>query len=84
MKCHYCDESSDLRPYGPRGAFVCFDCAMSTPERKAETENAFSQQLHASGDVALIDGTEIGPYPARHHPVVRRLLSSNDQAKRPA
>ena len=45
---------------------VCFDCAMSTPERKAETERNFAVQLDAAGPVAMIDGTEVGPYPAKH------------------
>lgn len=66
MKCHYCDKTSDLRPYGPRGSMVCFKCAMSTPEREAETGKNFSIQLAASGQVAVIDGTEKGPYPAKH------------------
>jgi hypothetical protein len=56
---------------------VCFDCAMSTPERRAATENNFAQQLDASGEFALLDGTETGPYPAKHHPVVNMLLPSN-------
>lgn len=66
MKCHYCDKTNDLRPYGPKGAMVCFACAMSTPERKAETEHNFAVQLDAAGPVAMIDGTEVGPYPAKH------------------
>lgn len=66
MKCHYCPQTNDLRPYGPKGAMVCFYCAMSTPERKAETEQNFSMQLDAAGPVAMIDGTSAGPYPAKH------------------
>lgn len=66
MKCYYCDTPDDLRPYGPKGAMVCFPCAMETPERKAETERNFSSQLDAAGPVALLDGTEAGPYPAKH------------------
>lgn len=66
MKCHYCDQTTNLRPYGPRAAMVCFDCAMSTPERKAEAEQQFAGQLAACGDVAVIDGTNVGPYPAKH------------------
>ncbi len=65
MKCHYCDkvhEPYDLRPYGPRGAMVCFPCAMSTPEREAETARNFASQLNACGPVAII-GSEVGPYP---------------------
>lgn len=79
MNCCYCEKSDDLRPYGPHGAMVCFDCAMSTPERRAATENNFAQQLDASGEFALLDGTETGPYPAKHHPVVNMLLPSNEQ-----
>lgn len=66
MKCHYCEKTTDLRPYGPRGAMVCFGCAMSTPERKDEASSNFGLQLEASGPVACIDGTEVGPYPAKH------------------
>lgn len=64
MKCHYCSVTKDLRPYGPRGAMVCFGCAMSTAERKAETERNFQAQLDAIDGPAVIDGTEVGPYPA--------------------
>lgn len=63
MKCHYCETTSDLRPYGPRGAMVCFDCAMSTPERAEETTRNFHAQLLACGRVAVIDGSHVGPYP---------------------
>lgn len=70
MKCHYCDTATDLRPYGPRGSMVCYGCAMSTPEREAEAKRHFGSQLDAAGPVAMIDGTEVGPYPAQHHPDV--------------
>jgi len=66
MKCHYCATTTDLRPYGPRGSMVCFSCAMATPEREAETGRNFGSQLDAAGPVACIDGTEVGPYPAKH------------------
>lgn len=74
MKCYYCEHEWDLRPYGPRGAMVCFGCAMSTPERKAETERNFALQLNVSGPV-VIDGTEVGPYPAEHHPQARAAVA---------
>lgn len=64
--CHYCSAEDDLRPYGPKGAVVCFDCAMATPERRKETEVNFSTQLNASGPVAVLDGTNVGPYPIKH------------------
>lgn len=58
--CHYCGASSDLRPYGPGGAPVCFDCAMSSPERAAEAEANFGALLEASdaiGDPLIVGGT---------------------------
>lgn len=63
MKCNYCGTTKDLRPYGPRGSMVCFACAMETPERKAEAMRNFETQLRACGPVAVIDGSEVGPYP---------------------
>jgi len=65
MKCFYCGKAGDLRPYGPKGAMVCFSCAMSTPERKAETESNFKMQLNGvTGPVVI--GDEAGPYPLEH------------------
>lgn len=72
--CHYCPKTTDLRPFGPRGAFVCFRCAMSTPERKAETERQFGAQLDACGPNAVIDDTGVGPYPAKHKPGAEEIL----------
>lgn len=74
MRCHYCTKTNDLRPYGPRGAMVCFTCAMGTPERRAEAESSFASQLRASGPVAVIDGTEAGPYPIEHNPAAHRAF----------
>lgn len=59
-----CGATEDLRPYGPRGSMICFDCAMSTPERRAETERNFALQLKACGPVAVIDtSSNAGPFP---------------------
>lgn len=63
-QCHLCKTAAELRPYGPRGAMICFQCAMA-PAQKAETERAFQSQLDACGPVAVIDGTEVGPYPLK-------------------
>lgn len=59
--CHHCGKQTDLRPYGPKGEWVCFDCAFSTPERKAATEQQFAEQLNAAGPVSLL--TDNGPVP---------------------
>ena len=77
MKCHYCDQTHDLRPYGPRGAMVCFACAMSTLERRTETERNFGIQLDAAGPVTVVDGTHVGPYPAQHHPGLVSVVTPN-------
>ena len=79
-KCHYCDKTGDLRPYGPKGAMVCFSCAMSTSERKSEAERNFAAQLNAAGPVPMIDGTEVGPYPAKHNPAFSRVLGASTTA----
>ena len=74
MSCFYCPKTTDLKPYGPRGAMVCFGCAMSTPDRKAETSRNFGVQLEACGPDAVIDGAGVGPYPAKHKPGAVELL----------
>lgn len=62
-ECFYCSAlHKEMRPYGPKGAYVCFDCAMATPERKAQTDKAFGDQMDAAGDVVVI-GEETGPRP---------------------
>ncbi len=64
--CCYCNRGGDLRPYGPKGQMVCYPCAMGTPQRERETERNFLAQLNAAGDIAVLDGTNVGPYPAEH------------------
>lgn len=65
--CQTCNEqfeSYDLRPYGPGGSLICFDCAMK-PENKAETERQFSAQMNAAtihSNVVII-GEDTGPRP---------------------
>ena len=82
MNCYYCNTPQDLRPYGPKGTMVCFSCAMSTPERKQETEQNFAAQLLAITDDAILDGTEVGPYPAKHHPMINQLIETNNETFR--
>jgi hypothetical protein len=72
-ECQYCHKQAELRPYGERGAMICFSCAMQ-PQNKSATERNFGMQLNACGDVALLDGTEVGPYPAKHHKDGKRIM----------
>lgn len=65
--CHYCQQAkprADLRPYGPGGAYVCFPCIKSSPEREQAAKNAFGALLDANEiptGVTIL--TEDGPEP---------------------
>lgn len=77
--CHCQTAAKELRPYGPNGALVCFDCAMATPERKAAAERALQQTLDACGDaIAIIEG--VGPVPAGGAGIERRPTGRRDIA----
>jgi hypothetical protein len=65
VKCHYCDSSDDLRPYGPNGAPICFRCMKASPDREAAAVSMFAAQLEAAGPVAV--ATRHGPVPHRQH-----------------
>lgn len=57
-----CGKTTDLRPYGKNFSWVCFDCAMATPESQAIAEKCFEDLLDAAGEIAVI-GKETGPEP---------------------
>lgn len=46
----------ELRPYGPGGADVCYECATATPERVAQTDEAMGAVLRGAmgGGIASI------------------------------
>jgi hypothetical protein len=60
------DGKTELRPYGPGGAWVCYRCAFETPERTEQSEGAFYALLEgasaAGSGIAVIGETE-GPRP---------------------
>ena len=61
-ECYYCSKiGKELRPYGPRGANVCFSCGTS-PQHEAETNRNFGALLDEAGPIAVI-GEESGPRP---------------------
>lgn len=41
------DSKSELRPYGPGGALICFACMKATPEAEAQAGAAFGALLDA-------------------------------------
>lgn len=57
----------ELRPYGPRGAPICFECATATPEREAQADAAFGALLAANEAVSPVGvamiGASDGPVP---------------------
>lgn len=64
--------ATELRPYGPNGAPICFTCAM-LPERVEETERQFNVVIDRCAEESLADGgtvahivlTEDGPRPLK-------------------
>ena len=61
--CYYCKSiEKELRPYGPNGVDVCFECAMETPERMKTANEMFTKQLQGITGPAVI-GFDIGPVP---------------------
>ena len=45
QQCDMCGEIKELRPYGPKGETICFECATSTPEMRESTERAMKRIL---------------------------------------
>ncbi len=41
-KCELCGKTADVRPYGPRGENICFECGMKD---KATTERQMGRVL---------------------------------------
>ena len=72
--CCYCGTTvAEMRPYGPKGAWTCFPCATSTPEREREAEKQFAAQFasaeKSSPSGVVVIGAEAGPYPVESHNV---------------
>lgn len=44
-KCEYCGRTEELRPYGPGGARICYDCGTATPEMKKIVAENFDKIL---------------------------------------
>ncbi|MCP4958276.1 MAG: hypothetical protein GY925_03295 [Actinomycetia bacterium] len=65
--CHYCGTTTgELRPYGPGGSSLCFDCLTSDPEIEAAAGRAMMSQIEASEAVSDLGSsilTADGPNP---------------------
>lgn len=66
-RCETCHEEHDCRPYGVRGAMICYPCMKSSPEREREAERqlgALFRAAEAVSPVVVIDGVNgTGPRP---------------------
>ena len=49
---------TELRPYGPDGALICFGCAMK-PENRAEADRRLDKALDAAENASCADGASI-------------------------
>ena len=49
---------TELRPYGPASALICFSCAMK-PENRAEADRQLNEALDAAEAVSRADGASI-------------------------
>lgn len=73
--CCYCGGAEDeidqrgkkieLRPYGPKGAWLCYGCMKETPEREAEADRQIGAAFDAAGRTsnAVLIGEKTGPRP---------------------
>ena len=50
----------ELRPYGPGGTDICFQCAFATPDAEKQTKGAFGALLDASEAISPIGVAAIG------------------------
>lgn len=59
--CCYCErtDKGELRPYGPKGEWVCFPCA-TKPENVANTEAQFANHLEQVAQYQLAKATDLG------------------------
>jgi hypothetical protein len=50
-ECQLCGSEDELRPYGPNGKWVCFDCGMKDEE---EARRQFSKVINGA-DIVVLD-----------------------------
>ena len=51
--------NTELRPYGPGSALICFACAMK-PENREATDQRFYAALDAAEASSVSDGSRVG------------------------
>lgn len=57
--CEVCnvkvEEADDLRPYGPQGKWICFDCGMKNQEETSKQFSKASNGTHSATVKAAIE-----------------------------
>jgi hypothetical protein len=71
--CYLCQKANDIRPYGPKGQWICFHCMKSSPKMEAAARAQLAAQLGAINGPGVI-GEEVGPYPVAHNPELRDFV----------
>ncbi len=52
--CEICGKIDELRPYGPKGEWICFDCGM----KDEQTTRRQFVKLISSADVIVVNATD--------------------------
>lgn len=74
MKCEYCLQNKEIRPYGEQGKNICFSCMKSSAELTRIAEKNFSVLLSANEEnsgIAILDGAEPRPATEREKSICR-------------
>lgn len=45
QQCDLCAKIAELRPYGPNGEKICFDCMTATPEMEEAARQQFQKRI---------------------------------------
>jgi hypothetical protein len=45
QQCDLCHKIAELRPYGPNGECICYECGESTPEMRAAKYRAMEERF---------------------------------------
>jgi uncharacterized paraquat-inducible protein A len=53
QQCDLCGAIAELRPYGPNGEAICFDCGMKNRET---TDRAYRARIAGIDTVYVVDG----------------------------
>jgi recombinational DNA repair protein (RecF pathway) len=74
MICAQCkNPDEEVRPYGPKGSWICFPCMKASPELEEECKKNFIAQLNGAAAVSngiVVIGESTGPRPLNSNSLV--------------